>query len=45
MTAVSFDCGDCIPVEPGQTVQGVITAHYTMCRECGPERNEARSQS
>lgn len=33
MTAVSFDCGDCIPVAPGQTVQSVIDDH-AGCGEC-----------
>lgn len=43
MNAVAFDWGDCIPVEVGQTMQGVITAHSTMCRECAdPISNEAR---
>ncbi len=33
MNAVSFDCGDCIPVAPGQTVQSVIDDH-AGCGEC-----------
>lgn len=33
MNAVSFDCGDCIPVPPGDTVQSVIDNH-AGCGEC-----------
>lgn len=33
MNAVSFDCGDCIPLNPGQSVQAVIDNH-AGCSEC-----------
>lgn len=33
MNAVGFDCGDCIPVNPGQTVQSVIDDH-AGCSDC-----------
>lgn len=33
MNAVAFDCGDCIPVAHGQTVQSVIDDH-AGCGEC-----------
>lgn len=33
MNAVSFDCGDCIPITHGQTVQSVIDEH-AGCGEC-----------
>lgn len=33
MNAVSFDCGDCIPVASGGTVQSVIDDH-AGCGEC-----------
>ncbi|MBM6588815.1 hypothetical protein [Brevibacterium sp. RIT 803] len=40
MNAVAFDCGDCIPIAEGQTVQSVITDHLTWCNQCHDERTE-----
>lgn len=33
MNAVSFDCGDCITLNPGESVRDVIDAH-AGCGEC-----------
>lgn len=40
MNAVAFDCGDCIPIAEGQTVQAVITDHVAWCNQCPDERTE-----
>lgn len=40
MKVVAFDCGDCIPIAEGQTVQAVITDHLAWCSQCPDERTE-----
>ncbi|TSI12664.1 hypothetical protein [Brevibacterium aurantiacum] len=40
MNVVAFDCGGCIPISEGQTVQSVITDHLTWCNQCPDECTE-----